>query len=290
MAHAPIIDAFFDEATYTVTYLVTDPETRRAAIIDPVLDYDHKSGKASIRSAERVLAKAAERQATVDWILETHAHADHLTAAPLLKARTGAKVVIGEYIRDVQKIFKKVFNAEDVSEDGREFDRLVRDGEVLTLGNLRIEVMHLPGHTPADVAYRIGDAVFVGDTIFMPDYGTARTDFPGGDAPTLYRSIRRLLSLPPETRLFMCHDYKAPGRDRYAWETTVADERARNIHVHDGVAEADFVAMRTARDATLAAPVLLLPSVQVNIRAGHLPPPDDNGRSYLKIPVTLVAA
>ena len=290
MAHAPTIDAFFDEATYTVTYLVTDPETHRAAIIDPVLDYDHKSGKASTRSAERVLAKAAERQASVDWILETHAHADHLTAAPLLKARTGAKVVIGEHIRDVQRIFKKVFNAADVSEDGREFDRLVKDGEVLTLGNLRIEVLHLPGHTPADVAYRIGDAVFVGDTIFMPDYGTARTDFPGGDAPTLYRSIRRLLSLPPETRLFMCHDYKAPGRDRYAWETTVADERARNVHVHDGVAEADFVAMRTKRDATLAAPVLLLPSVQVNIRAGRLPPPDDNGQSYLKIPVKLVAA
>ncbi|HQS17427.1 MBL fold metallo-hydrolase [Reyranella sp.] len=290
MAHAPTIDAFFDEATYTVTYLVTDPETHRAAIIDPVLDYDHKSGKASTRSAERVLAKAAERQASVDWILETHAHADHLTAAPLLKARTGAKVVIGEHIRDVQRIFKKVFNAADVSEDGREFDRLVKDGEVLTLGNLRIEVLHLPGHTPADVAYRIGDAVFVGDTIFMPDYGTARTDFPGGDSPTLYRSIRRLLSLPPETRLFMCHDYKAPGRDRYAWETTVADERARNVHVHDGVAEADFVAMRTKRDATLAAPVLLLPSVQVNIRAGRLPPPDDNGQSYLKIPVKLVAA
>jgi len=289
MSH-PIIDAFFDEATFTVTYLVTDPETRRAAIVDPVLDYDHKSGKASARSAERVLAKAAERQVSVDWILETHAHADHLTAAPLLKARTGAKVVIGEHIRDVQKIFKTVFNAADVSEDGREFDRLVRDGEVLTLGNLRIEVMHLPGHTPADVAYRIGDAVFVGDTIFMPDYGTARADFPGGDAPTLYRSIRRLLSLPPETRLFMCHDYKAPGRDRYAWETTVAEERAGNVHVHDGVAEAEFVAMRTKRDATLAAPVLLLPSVQVNIRAGHLPPPDDNGRSYLKIPVTLVAA
>jgi glyoxylase-like metal-dependent hydrolase (beta-lactamase superfamily II) len=285
----PLIDAFFDEATYTVTYLVTDPETRRAAIIDPVLDYDHKSGKASIRSAERVLAKALEREASVDWILETHAHADHLTAAPLLKARTGAKVVIGEHIRDVQKIFKKVFNVEDVSEDGREFDRLVKDGEVLTLGKLHIEVLHLPGHTPADVAYRIGDAVFVGDTIFMPDYGTARTDFPGGDAPTLYRSIRRLLSLPAETRLFMCHDYKAPGRDRYAWETTVAEERARNVHVHDGIAEADFVAMRTKRDATLAAPVLLLPSVQVNIRAGHLPPPDDNGQSYLKIPVTLVA-
>jgi glyoxylase-like metal-dependent hydrolase (beta-lactamase superfamily II) len=289
MTH-PIIDAFFDEATFTVTYLVTDPETRHAAIIDPVLDYDHKSGKASTRSVERVLAKARERTASVDWILETHAHADHLTAAPLLKARTGAKVVIGEHISDVQKIFRTVFNAADVSEDGREFDRLVKDGEVLTLGNLRIEVMHLPGHTPADVAYRIGDAVFVGDTIFMPDYGTARTDFPGGDAPTLYRSIRRLLSLPPETRLFMCHDYKAPGRDRYAWETTVAEERARNVHVHDGVAEAEFVAMRTKRDASLAAPVLLLPSVQVNIRAGRLPPPDDNGQSYLKIPVKLVEA
>jgi glyoxylase-like metal-dependent hydrolase (beta-lactamase superfamily II) len=286
----PLIDAFFDEATYTVTYLVTDPGTRRAAIVDPVLDYDHKSGKASTGSAERVLAKAAERQASVDWILETHAHADHLTAAPLLKARTGAKVVIGERIRDVQKIFKKVFNAADVSEDGSQFDRLVADGEVLALGNLGIEVMHLPGHTPADVAYRIGDAVFVGDTIFMPDYGTARADFPGGDAPTLYRSIRRLLSLPPETRLFMCHDYKAPGRDCYAWETTVAEERARNVHVHDGVTEAEFVAMRTKRDATLAAPVLLLPSVQVNIRAGHLPPPDDNGQSYLKIPVKLVEA
>ncbi|WP_439613266.1 MBL fold metallo-hydrolase [Reyranella sp.] len=288
MPTKPIIDAFFDEATYTVTYLVTDPETRRAAIVDPVLDYDHKSGKASTASAERVLAKAAERQASVDWILETHAHADHLTAAPLLKSRTGARVVIGEHIRDVQKIFRKVFNASDVSDDGREFDRLVADGETLPLGNLAIEVMHLPGHTPADVAYRIGDAVFVGDTIFMPDYGTARADFPGGDAATLYRSIRRLLSLPAETRLFMCHDYKAPGRDRYAWETSVADERARNVHVHDGVSEAEFVAMRRKRDATLAAPVLLLPSVQVNIRAGHLPPPDDNGQSYLRIPVKLV--
>lgn len=290
MPTKPIIDAFFDEATYTVTYLVTDPETRRAAIVDPVLDYDHKSGKASTASAERVLAKAAERQASVDWILETHAHADHLTAAALLKSRTGARVVIGEHIRDVQKIFRKVFNASDVSNDGREFDRLVADGETLPLGNLAIEVMHLPGHTPADVAYRIGDAVFVGDTIFMPDYGTARADFPGGDAATLYRSIRRLLSLPAETRLFMCHDYKAPGRDRYAWETSVADERARNVHVHDGVTEAEFVAMRRKRDDTLAAPVLLLPSVQVNIRAGHLPPPDDNGQSYLRIPVKLVTA
>jgi len=288
MPAKPIIDAFFDEATFTVTYLVTDPQTKRAAIVDPVLDYDHKSGKASTKSAERVLAKAVERQASVDWILETHAHADHLTAAPLLKSRTGARVVIGEHIRDVQKIFKKVFNAADVSEDGREFDRLVTDGETLPLGNLAIEVMHLPGHTPADVAYRIGDAVFVGDTIFMPDYGTARADFPGGDAATLYRSIRRLLSLPPETRLFMCHDYKAPGRDRFAWETSVADERERNVHVHDGVTEAEFVAMRRKRDDTLAAPVLLLPSVQVNIRAGHLPPPDDNGQTYLRIPVKLV--
>lgn len=288
MPAKPIIDAFFDEATFTVTYLVTDPQTKRAAIVDPVLDYDHKSGKASTKSAERVLAKAVERQASVEWILETHAHADHLTAAPLLKSRTGARVVIGEHIRDVQKIFKKVFNAADVSEDGREFDRLVTDGETLPLGNLAIEVMHLPGHTPADVAYRIGDAVFVGDTIFMPDYGTARADFPGGDAATLYRSIRRLLSLPPETRLFMCHDYKAPGRDRYAWETSVADERARNVHVHDDVTEAEFVAMRRKRDDTLAAPVLLLPSVQVNIRAGHLPPPDDNGQTYLRIPVKLV--
>ena len=290
MPSKPIIDAFFDEATFTVTYLVTDPQTKRAAIVDPVLDYDPKSGKASTRSAERVLAKAAERQASIDWILETHAHADHLTAAPFLKSRTGARTVIGEHIRDVQRIFRKVFNASDVSEDGREFDKLVADGETLPLGNLAIEVMHLPGHTPADVAYRIGDAVFVGDTIFMPDYGTARADFPGGDAATLYRSIRRLLSLPAETRLFMCHDYKAPGRDQYAWETSVADERARNVHVHDGVAEAEFVAMRKKRDATLAAPVLLLPSVQVNIRAGHFPPPDDNGQSYLRIPVKLVTA
>lgn len=288
MTPLPIIDPFFDEATFTVTYLVSDPASRRAAIIDPVRDYDHRSGRATTASADRVLAKAVERGVTVDWILETHAHADHLTAAPWLKARTGAKVAIGEHIRDVQKIFKKVFNAADVSEDGREFDRLVRDGDRLPLGTLEIEAMHLPGHTPADVAYRIADAVFVGDTIFMPDYGTARTDFPGGDAARLYRSIRRLLSLPPEIRLFMCHDYKAPGRDRYAWETTVAAQRARNIHVHDGVSEAEFVALRTRRDATLAAPVLLLPSVQVNIRAGNFPPPDANGTIYLRIPVRLV--
>ncbi len=284
MSKSPAIDAFFDEATFTVTYLVSDPATRRAAIVDPVLDYDHRAGKLSTASADKVLAKVAERGLQLDWVLETHAHADHLTAAPHLKAKTGAKVVIGEHIKDVQKIFAKVFNAGDVSGEGSEFDRLVKDGERLPLGSLEIEVMHLPGHTPADVAYRIGDAVFVGDTIFMPDYGTARADFPGGDPVQLYRSVRRLLSLPPSTRLFMCHDYKAPGRDTYAWETTVGDERSENIHVHDGVCEAAFVDMRRKRDATLAAPVLLLPSVQVNIRAGRLPPPDANGVRYLRIP------
>jgi glyoxylase-like metal-dependent hydrolase (beta-lactamase superfamily II) len=289
MPSQPAIDAFFDDATFTVTYLVSDPVSAHAAVVDPVLDYDHRSGKASTASMDRVLAKAAERGVQVDWVLETHAHADHLTAAPHIKKTTGARVAIGEHIREVQKIFSGVFNATDVSGDGREFDRLVRDGERLALGTLEIEVMHLPGHTPADVAYRIGDCVFVGDTIFMPDYGTARTDFPGGDAATLYRSIRRLLALPPQTRLFMCHDYKAPGRDAYAWETSVADERARNIHVHDGVDEAAFVALRQKRDATLPAPTLLLPSVQVNIRAGHLPPADGNGVSYLRIPVRFAA-
>ena len=289
MSGKPTIDAFFDEATFTVTYLVSDPASRRAAIVDPVLDYDHRSGKASTVSADRVLAKARERGVGVDWILETHAHADHLTAAPHIKAATGAKVVIGEHIREVQKIFAEFFNAPDVSGEGREFDRLVCDGEKLSLGGLEIEVIHVPGHTPADVAYRIGDAVFVGDTLFMPDYGTARADFPGGDVVQLYRSIRRLLALPAETRLFMCHDYKAPGRTVYAWETTVAAEREKNVHVHDGVSEEDFVEMRRRRDATLAAPVLLLPSVQVNIRAGHLPPPDANGVSYLRIPVRWAA-
>ncbi len=287
MLNRAVIDAFFDEATFTVTYLVSDAMQHRAAVIDPVLDYDHRAGKAWTASADRVLAKARERGVQVDWVLETHAHADHLTAAPHIKAKTGARVAIGEHIKDVQKIFKPVFGADDVSGEGREFDRLLRDGEVLSLGSLEIEVMHLPGHTPADVAYRVGDAVFVGDTIFMPDYGTARADFPGGDAHRLYQSIRRLLSLPAETRLFMCHDYKAPGRDRYAWETTVGDERARNVHVRDGVDESSFVALRQARDATLAAPVLLLPSVQVNIRAGHLPPPDADGTSYLRIPVRM---
>ena len=258
-------------------------------MIDPVLDYDHRSGKVSTASADQVLAAAAAQALEVAWILETHAHADHLSAAPHLKARTGARVAIGEHIRDVQTIFRPVFNLDDVSGDGVEFDRLLRDGETFTIGDLKVDVLHTPGHTPACVSYRIGDAVFVGDTLFMPDYGTARADFPGGCAHTLYQSIQKLLALPPATRLFMCHDYKAPGRDIYAWESTVAEERARNVHVHDGVDADAFVAMRQRRDATLAAPTLLLPSIQVNIRAGRLPEAESNGVRYLKIPIRLPA-
>jgi len=284
----PIIKAFFDEPTNTVSYVVADPATRKAAIVDPVLDYDHRSGKASMKSADALLEAARQEGWTVAWVLETHAHADHLSAAPYIKLKTGAKVGIGEHIRDVQKIFRPVFNALDVSGDGTEFDRLFKDGEHFKLGELDVEVLHVPGHTPADIAFKIEDAVFVGDTLFMPDYGTARADFPGGDARTLYRSIQRLLALPPETRLFMCHDYKAPGRDVYAWETTVAEQK-NNVHLKGGVTEDEFVAMREARDAKLAAPMLLLPSIQVNIRAGQLPPPDANGVRYLKIPVKIAA-
>ena len=287
MTVALAIQAFFDEPTNTVSYLVSDPATRRAAVIDPVLDYDHRTGKACAKSADAILEAAAAGNLTIEWVLETHAHADHLSGAPYLKLKTGAKVGIGEHIREVQKIFRPVFNATDVTGDGSEFDHLFKDGERFQLGSQEIEVLHVPGHTPADIAYKIGDAVFVGDTLFMPDYGTARADFPGGNARTLYRSIRKLLSLPPETRLFMCHDYKAPGRDHYAWETTVGEQRTRNAHVKDGVEEGAFVAMREARDAKLAAPLLLLPSIQVNIRAGKLPPTEANGVHYLKIPVKL---
>lgn len=289
MPGIPTVRAFFDEPTNTVSYLVSDPETKRAAIVDPVLDYDHASGKAATKSADAILEAAAKDSLTIDWVLETHAHADHLSGAPYIKLKTGAKVGIGEHIRDVQKIFRPVFNATDMRGDGSEFDRLFADGERFPLGSLEVEVMHVPGHTPADIAYKIGDAVFVGDTLFMPDFGTARADFPGGDARQLYRSIQRLLALPPQTRLFMCHDYKAPGRDQYAWETTVAEQRTQNAHVKEGVSEDAFVAMREARDATLAAPQLLMPSIQVNMRAGHLPPPDPNGVQYLKIPVKLSA-
>ena len=289
MQSAAQIQAFFEEATNTVTYLVSDPATRQAIVIDPVLDYDHRSGKVSTTSADQVLAAAAAQALEVAWILETHAHADHLSAAPYLKARTGARVAIGEHICDVQTICRPVFNRDDVSGDGVEFDRLLRDGETFTIGDLKVDVLHPPGHTPACVSYRIGDAVFVGDTLFMPDYGTARADFPGGSAHTLYQSIQKLLALPPATRLFMCHDYKAPGRDSYAWESTVAEERAHNVHVHEGVSADEFVAMRQRRDATLAAPTLLLPSIQVNIRAGRLPEAESNGVRYLKIPMRLPA-
>jgi glyoxylase-like metal-dependent hydrolase (beta-lactamase superfamily II) len=289
MTKKPLIRAFFDEPTNTVSYLVADPETKRAAVIDPVLDYNHASGNASTKSADVILAAATTEGLTVDWVLETHAHADHLSGAPYIKLETGAKVGIGEHIRDVQKIFRPVFNATDLKGDGSEFDHLFSDGERFQLGNLNVEVLHTPGHTPADVAYKIADAVFVGDTLFMPDYGTARADFPGGDARVLYRSIRKLLALPDATRLFICHDYKAPGRDHYAWETTVGEQRANNPHVKDGIGEDEFVAMREARDAGLSAPLLLMPSIQVNIRAGKLPPPDVNGVRYLKIPVKLVA-
>jgi glyoxylase-like metal-dependent hydrolase (beta-lactamase superfamily II) len=285
----PAIRAFFDEPTNTVSYLVWDARTKAAAVIDPVLDYDHRSGKASVKSADAIIEAAKAEDLRVEWVLETHAHADHLSGAPYIKGKTGAKVGIGEHIRDVQRIFWPVFNAGDVSGDGREFDHLFKDGERFKIGSLEAEVLYTPGHTPACVSYKIGDAVFVGDTMFMPDYGTARADFPGGDAHKLYRSIRRILDLPPQTRLFMCHDYKAPGRDRYAWETTVAEERARNVHVRDGVGEDEFVKMRQARDATLAAPNLLLPSIQINIRAGHFPPAEDNGVHYLKVPIKLAS-
>ncbi len=279
------IQAFFHEPTFTVTYLVADPATGEAAVVDPVLDFDSKSGRTGTASADAVLAAAKDAGARIVWILETHAHADHLSAAQHLKARTGAKVAIGAAITKVQAVFKEVFNAAEMPTDGSQFDRLVADGDRLPLGRLAIEAMHTPGHTPACLTYRVGDAAFVGDTLFMPDYGTARADFPGGDARTLYRSIRRLLSLPPQTRLFLCHDYKAPGRDRFAWETTVAEERARNVHVHDGVSEEEFVRMRQARDRTLEMPVLILPSIQVNMRAGHMPPAEGNGTVYLKLPV-----
>jgi glyoxylase-like metal-dependent hydrolase (beta-lactamase superfamily II) len=279
------IRPFFDEATNTVSYLVFDPAIRQGAVIDPVLDWDHRSGEADTRSADRLIEAARQEGVTIALILETHAHADHLTAAPYIKQRCGGRIAIGEHIKDVQRIFRPVFAADDVKPEGGDFDILLRDGQSLKLGTLEIEVIHTPGHTPACVCYRIGDDVFVGDTLFMHDYGTARADFPGGDARALFRSIKRLLALPPETRLWICHDYKAPGRDDYAWQSTVAEQRAHNPHVKDGVTEDEFAAFRQARDAKLAAPTLLLPSIQVNIRAGRFPEAESNGVRYLKIPV-----
>ena len=289
MTHASI-RAFFDKPTNTVTYLVSDSVTKRAAVIDPVLDYDHTSGKADTTSADMVLRAAKDAGLTIEWVLETHVHADHLSGAPYIKLKTGAKVVISDSIRKVQQIFRPIFNALDVSGEGSEFDRLVKDGEQFQIGNLLCEVIATPGHTPACMSYKIDDAVFVGDTLFMPDYGTARADFPGGDARVLYRSIRKILTLPPQTRLFMCHDYlPKDGRKDYAWETTVSEELSHNVHVHVGVSEDQFVAMREARDQTLSTPTLLMPSIQVNMRAGKLPPPDSNGVSYIRVPVSLPA-
>ena len=287
MSAEPEVKGFFDEPTNTVSYLVWDAASKEAAVVDPVLNFDEKSGEANVSAADAVLQAAGALGLKIARVLETHAHADHLSAAPYIKQKTGARVCIGEHIKDVQQIFRPVFNAMDVSGDGSEFEHLFKDGEHFKLGGIGAEVMYTPGHTPACVSYKIGDAVFVGDTMFMPDYGTARADFPGGDARALYRSIRRILALPAETRLFMCHDYKSKTRDHFAWETTVGEERANNVHIHDGVSEDEFVAMRTARDKTLSTPQLLLPSIQVNIRAGHFPPAEANGVRYLKVPLKL---
>jgi len=285
----PEIASFFDPATYTVTYIVHDPATMEAAIVDSVLDFDPNSGRTATASADKVIDYVTSHNLKVKWLLETHAHADHFSAAPYLQEKLGGQIAIGAEITTVQNVFGKLFNAgTDFERDGSQFDALFKDGDTFTIGNLPVTVMHVPGHTPADIAYVVGEAVFVGDTMFMPDYGTARADFPGGDARQLFRSLRRILSLPPETRLFMCHDYLPKGRTEYVWETTVAAEREGNIHAHDGITEDEFVQMREARDATLDMPRLILPSVQVNMRAGHLPPPDENGVTYLKIPVNAV--
>lgn len=285
----PVVKTFFDEPTFTATHVVHDPATRRAAIIDSVLDFDQPSGRTKTASAEAVVAYVKAEGLVVDWILETHAHADHLSAAPFLQAQLGGKIVIGAAITTVQQTFAKVFNEPaSFAVDGSQFDQLMADGAPFMLGAIPAMALHVPGHTPACLAYIIGDAVFVGDTLFMPDYGTARCDFPGGNARTLYRSIRRLMELPDETKVFLCHDYLGPDRKDYVWETTIAAQRDGNIQVRQGISEDAFVTMREARDATLAMPRLILPSVQVNIRAGHLPEPEANGVSYLKLPLNLL--
>lgn len=282
----PNIKAFFDPATYTVTYVVSDPNSQKCAIIDSVLDFDQYSGRTSTESADKVIAYVQSEKLQTEWIIETHAHADHLSASPYLKTVLGGQVLIGEHIKDVQSIFKGVFNLEeDFCVDGSQFGRLVKDGDTLELGDLSIRAMHTPGHTPACISFVIGDSVFVGDTMFMPDFGTARCDFPGGDAATLFQSIQKLLTLPDSTKVFVGHDYKAQGRDFYAWESTIGEQKAKNIHVKTGISEAEFVNYRTTRDATLSLPQLILPSVQVNIRAGELPPKESNGVSYLKLPL-----
>lgn len=289
-ARRPVVTSFFDEATYTISHVVRDPGSNTCAIIDSVLDYDAAAGRTSTASADALIALVRAEGLTVEWLLETHAHADHLSAAPYLQAALGGRLAIGADIVEVQQAFGKIFNEDEAFlRDGSQFDQLFRDGDSFTIGGLEAAVLHVPGHTPACLAYVIGDAVFPGDTLFMPDYGTARCDFPGGDARTLYRSIHRLTSLPDEARVFLCHDYMAPPeRTTYAWETTIGSERTGNIHIRDGVSEDEFVAMRTARDATLSMPKLILPSVQVNMNGGQLPPPEDNGVRYLKVPLNLL--
>jgi len=283
---APVVKAFFDEPTFTASYVVHDPDTRSAAIVDSVLDFDPASGRTSTASADAIVDYVTGQALAVAWILETHAHADHLSAAPYLQEKLGGRIAIGRDILAVQNVFGRIFNEGTAfARDGSQFDRLLDDGDTFAIGGIPAIALHVPGHTPADMAYVIGDAAFVGDTMFMPDYGTARADFPGGDARLLFRSIRRLMQLPDETRVFLCHDYKAPNREDFAWETTMLAERTANVHVHGGVTEDEFVAMRSARDATLAMPRLILPSIQVNMRAGHLPEPEENGTRYLKLPL-----
>lgn len=287
--HAPQVKGFFDEPTFTISYVVSDAATKQAAIIDSVWDFDQASGRTSFESADAIIDYVHEQDLTVEWILETHAHADHLSAAPYLQEKLGGKMAIGREILTVQGVFGKIFNeGTEFARDGSQFDQLLEDGDQLMIGEIPLIAMHVPGHTPADMAYVVGDALFTGDTMFMPDYGSARADFPGGDARMLYRSVRRLMKLPDETRVFLCHDYKAPNRDQYVWETSILAERTGNVHLHDGVSEDEFVAMRTQRDATLAMPKLILPSLQVNIRGGRLPPPEDNGVRYLKLPLDVL--
>ncbi|API58375.1 MBL fold metallo-hydrolase [Tardibacter chloracetimidivorans] len=286
---APQVKSFFHEPTFTASYVVSDPVAKRAAIIDSVWDFDQPSGRTSFKSADEIVAHVREQGLTVDWILETHAHADHLSAAPYLQEKLGGKLVIGREIVTVQGVFGKIFNeGTEFARDGSQFDQLVADGEQLMIGEIPLIALHVPGHTPADLAYVVGDAAFIGDTMFMPDYGSARADFPGGDAARLYRSVRRLMRLPDKTRVFLCHDYKAPNRDHFVWETTMLAQRTANVHVHEGVTEAEFVEMRTQRDATLEMPRLILPSIQVNMRGGHMPQPEENGVSYLKLPVDVL--
>jgi glyoxylase-like metal-dependent hydrolase (beta-lactamase superfamily II) len=286
---APIVKGFFDEETFTASYVVADPETGIAAIVDSVLDFDQPSGRTSTASADAIIAHVRERGLSVEWLLETHAHADHLSAAPYLQDRLGGRIAIGREILTVQKVFGEIFNeGPDFARDGSQFDHLFVDGDAFSIGGIPAIALHVPGHTPADLAYVIGDAVFVGDTMFMPDYGTARADFPGGDARRLYASVRRLMALPDQTRVFLCHDYKAPDRQEYVWETTIHAKRTGNVHAHDGIGEDQFVEMRAKRDATLGMPRLILPSIQVNMRAGHFPEPEANGIRYLKLPLNLL--